>query len=139
MTTNNVLRSPFSGEVVWNAPWMTQDEAIEAVKMAESASAIWKHVPLGERITRIRQAIKLFEAGREELAYKITATTGWLCEEEYQGRFCIILRQVLGGISKTPSVYPVTFGDCDLGSITVDGAIIGTIQCAPVKIRYWTP
>eukprot|EP00820_Chromera_velia_P028933 Cvel_2021.t1-p1 / transcript=Cvel_2021.t1 / gene=Cvel_2021 / organism=Chromera_velia_CCMP2878 / gene_product=Succinate-semialdehyde dehydrogenase [NADP( )], putative / transcript_product=Succinate-semialdehyde dehydrogenase [NADP( )], putative / location=Cvel_scaffold77:113495-116475(+) / protein_length=543 / sequence_SO=supercontig / SO=protein_coding / is_pseudo=false len=71
-----ICRDPYSGEVVFQRPYLSLDDAVEKVLKTQRAFKIWKSVPLGKRIAHIQKGCVYFEDHKAELAKEITKAMG---------------------------------------------------------------
>eukprot|EP00761_Pharyngomonas_kirbyi_P011905 gb/GECH01011931.1/.p1 GENE.gb/GECH01011931.1/~~gb/GECH01011931.1/.p1 ORF type:complete len:541 (+),score=126.86 gb/GECH01011931.1/:1-1623(+) len=65
-----------SGEIVYDKPYWSKDQALDAVKRAHKAQKIWRNIPLESRIAHIEKAAKYFEQVKDDLAREISRSMG---------------------------------------------------------------
>ena len=68
--------NPYSGEMVCELPYDTEESVAQKLDSARSAARAWRFVPLGERMERVAAALEFFRRERESVALDITRQMG---------------------------------------------------------------
>lgn len=112
----NTVVSKFSGEVVFEEPYRTQEEALEDIAKAVKAQKRWQCLSLADRIAHVRKGAQIFEDNKAEIAKGISKTVGKpIVYSEQEVDLAVGKMRTLCDLAPAGLADEVRPGDADLG------------------------